>query len=440
MNYQAPLYAFLFCLGLVALLIKPARFLNWVDQPGHRKHHRDPVPLIGGVAMCIAICLSASLLSQKPHAWLTLLTGLILMTGIGVYDDLCPVKPSVRLLFQIGAALLMVVSGDVVLNNLGNLLGLGVIALHGSAVFFTLFSVVGVINALNMSDGIDGLAGGLALIAFGWLTILSLAVAGDPRDTTMLLVLAAAVAGFLFYNLRHPWRMRASVFMGDAGSTMLGFALGWFMIRLSQGDHAVMTPMTAVLILALPLLDTVTVMIRRIRVGHSPFRADRQHLHHLLLNNGWTDGWVTALLLAVAAATGAVAVVANWLRLPDYLQFYGFVGAFFLYYHATTRCWARQQARLTPVSTARATDPIRLKHPLKKHPVPDRPLQFARIPSLRRIRPTYSGYQQVASDGFRQAVGNTLALADGPEVDIGWCPQDQHEARAKLGLEASPDA
>lgn len=359
-DYQAPLYAFLLSSGLIALLCKPARSLGWVDQPAPRKHHREPVPLIGGIAMCAAICLSVLLLPQKPHAWPVLLAGLMLMTVIGVYDDLRSLKPSIRFLFQISAILLMVVAGDVVLVDLGDLLGLGTVALGGGAVFFTLFGVTGVINALNMSDGIDGLAGGLALIAVSWLIVLSWAATGDHPDASMLWVLAAAVAGFLLYNLRHPWRTRASVFMGDAGSTMLGFALGWCMVRLSQGEHAVMTPMTAVWILALPLLDTVTVMIRRLRAGRSPFSADRQHLHHLLLSNGWSDGQVTALLLTIAAVTGAAAVLAHRLRLPDYLQFYGFAGVFLLYYGVTTRCWLRQQAQLR---AAASKPPFRLPDP-----------------------------------------------------------------------------
>ncbi len=350
-KYGLSLAAFLLSAGLIGLLIKPARRLGWVDQPSVRKRHREPTPLVGGVAMCAAFCSIALLLSEKPQGYPLLLTGMILLTLIGVYDDLRSIKPSIRFLFQGGAILLMILEGKVVVSNLGDLFGLGGIALGGWAIGFTVFGAIGVINAFNMSDGIDGLAGGLALIAVGWLVILALATPAHSDDTGFLLVLAAVIAGFLIYNLRHPWRTRAGVFMGDAGSTMLGFALSWFMVHLSQSDPAVMTPMTAVWILALPLLDAVAVMIRRIRAGRSPFTADRQHLHHLLLSYGLSDGWCTAILLVAASVSGAVGVVAYKIQLSDYIQFYAFIMIFLLYYMMTTRLWMREQP-LSPATTS----------------------------------------------------------------------------------------
>ncbi len=350
-KYGLSLTAFLLSAGLIGLLIKPARQLGWVDQPGVRKRHREPTPLVGGVAMCAAFCLTALLLPEKPQGYPLLLAGMMLLTLIGVYDDLRSIKPSIRFLFQGGAILLMILEGKVVLNNLGDLFGLGGIALGGWAIGFTVFSAIGVINAFNMSDGIDGLAGGLALIAVGWLVILALATPTHSDDTGFLLVLAAVIAGFLIYNLRHPWRTRAGVFMGDAGSTMLGFALSWFMVHLSQSDPAVMTPMTAVWILALPLLDAVAVMIRRIRAGRSPFTADRQHLHHLLLSYGLSDGRCTAILLVAASVSGAVGVAAYKNQLSDYMQFYAFILIFLLYYMMTTWLWMRQQP-LPPATTS----------------------------------------------------------------------------------------
>ena len=204
---------------------------------------------------------------------------------------------------------------------------------------FTLFSVVGVINAFNMIDGLDGLAGGLALIAAGWLAVLCLTgPAPNPTAAYLLLTLVMVLAGFLAWNLRHPWRRKAKVFMGDAGSTLLGFALGWFMIDLSQGDEqAVMAPITALWIMALPLMDTITVMIRRLRAGQSPFAGDRQHLHHLLLATGRTDARVTAILLGCGLMTGGIGAAAWWLACPNTSSIYAFFAIFILYYQGTTR-------------------------------------------------------------------------------------------------------
>ena len=336
---------FLLTAGLIALLVRPAHAWGWVDEPGSRKHHSHPVPLVGGVVMCFAFCLGILLLPVKPVDWAVLLTSMILLTCVGLYDDLHSSRPATRFLFQGIAVLLMAMGSHVVLGNLGDLFGLGQVALGGWAVLFTLFGVIGVINAFKMIDGVDGLAGGTGLVVTGWLLVLCLsAPVWQAGDIGALLVLAMAISGFLVFNLRHPWRVRASVFMGDAGSTMIGFVLSWLLIHLSQGEQAVMAPITAVWILALPLLDTLAVMARRVRAGLSPFAADRQHLHHLLLARGLADGWVSAILLTLTIVTGGLGVAADRLGWPHSLGFYAFIGAFLLYFRLTTGLIVPQRA------------------------------------------------------------------------------------------------
>jgi len=349
-EYEALLSAFLCSIGLIALLIKPARVLGWIDPPSDRKHHRNPIPLVGGVAMCVAFCASILLLAERPHAFTVLLICMTQLTLVGLYDDLFSLRPTLRFLFQIGAILLMMLAGNVALTSLGDLFGWGNILLDNFTIPITIFAVVGVINAFNMIDGLDGLAGGLALLATLCLIILNL-LAPIPESGILgaLSVLALVIAGFLCFNLRHPWRTRASVFMGDAGSTMLGFVLGWFLVYLSQGQEAVMAPVTAIWIVALPLMDTVAVMTRRIRAGRSPFAADRQHLHHLLLGLGLTDGRTCAILLAVATLAAAGGILAWQLGVPEHWQFYTFLAAFALYYRLTTRLWTRQQEAVDPI-------------------------------------------------------------------------------------------
>ena len=347
---------FLLCLVLIALLIHPAQAWGWVDQPTTRKHHQTPIPLVGGAAMCGAYCLTLLIVPIKTEAYSILLVSVTLLTSVGLYDDLHAIQPKFRFLFQIAAVLLMGFGGGMVLFSLGDLFGSGVITLIGAGSFlFTIFGVVGVINAMNMSDGLDGLAGGIGFIVTGWLIVLiHLAAGGGAQqqgDSGALLALAAVIAGFLCFNLRHPWRSRANVFMGDAGSTMLGFILGWFMVRLSQGSEAVMDPMTAVWLLALPLMDAVTVMLRRIWDGHNPFFPDRQHLHHLLLSRGLTDGQVTALLLCVSFLTGGVGVLAYGLKVPEWVQFYSFLICSFSYYKYTTRYWRLHEATALPADS-----------------------------------------------------------------------------------------
>jgi UDP-GlcNAc:undecaprenyl-phosphate GlcNAc-1-phosphate transferase len=363
-NIGPLLLAFGLCVGLIALLSRPARSWGWVDRPTGRKHHPTPVPLVGGVAMCVAYGLSLLALPARPDACGALLIAMVLLTLIGLYDDLRATRPALRFVFQGGAVLVMALGGGVTLDHLGNLFGLGDVTLpEGAALLFTLFCVVGVINAFNMSDGLDGLAGGLALIAAGWLIVLLRnAPLSHAGDHDALLALVMVIAGFLCFNLRHPWRSRASVFMGDAGSTLLGFVLAWFLVHLSQDREAAMTPMTAVWLLALPLMDTISVMIRRIRVGHNPLVADRRHLHHLLLSGGLSDGQATALLLIAALLTGGVGVAAHELGVPEYLQFYAFLALFGLYQGLTTHFWKRYPQPVAPLAgttaTEQRTDPL----------------------------------------------------------------------------------
>ena len=352
------LLAFGLCVVLILLLIRPARAWGWVDRPTGRKHHPTPVLLVGGVAMCVAYGLSLLALPVRPDACPALLIAMVLLTLIGLYDDLRATRPALRFVFQGGAVLVMALGGGVTLDNLGNLFGLGNVTFpEGVALLVTLFCVIGVINAFNMSDGLDGLAGGLALIAAGWLIVLLRnAPLSRLGDHDALLALVMVVAGFLCFNLRHPWRSRASVFMGDAGSTMLGFVLAWFLVHLSQGREAAMAPMTAVWLLALPLMDTVSVMIRRIRVGHNPFVADRRHLHHLLLSGGLSDGRATTLLLITALLTGAVGVATHELGVPEHLQFYAFLVLFGLYHRLTTHFWKRYPQPAAPLAGTTATE------------------------------------------------------------------------------------
>ncbi len=325
--------------GLILLLAWPARRWGLVDHPSTRKHHPSPVPLVGGLAIWGAFTLGMLLKPDKLPDYEFLLAGMTLMTLVGLLDDIRPLSPWFRLLFQGLAVLGMGLADHVVLNNLGNLFGSGDILLTHGAWLFTLFAVVGLINALNMTDGLDGLAGGQALVATGWLLLLCLhAPILIEARLESLLVLALAIAGFLVFNLRHPWRARASVFLGDAGSTLLGYVLAWFLIRMSQGEAPELDPITAVWILALPLMDTVAVMIRRMLAGHNPFAADRQHLHFLLLGHGGlSDGKVVAVLLLIAFGLGGIGVLAQWFGVPEYLRFYAFVVVFLLYFAMTTR-------------------------------------------------------------------------------------------------------
>jgi UDP-GlcNAc:undecaprenyl-phosphate GlcNAc-1-phosphate transferase len=205
-----------------------------------------------------------------------------------------------------------------------------------------------------MSDGLDGLAASLALVTLGALGVL--AWRGDAhRGVGVLLLLALVLLPFLAFNLRRSGR--ALVFMGDAGSMFLGFALAWFLIQFSQGEHRLMAPVTALWIFALPLIDTVAMMARRVMLGRSPFLADREHFHHLLLAAGLSEKQTLALMVLLALAAAGVGLTGEVLAVPEPWMFVGFAALFGLHFWVVMRAW--RSKRLLRWAQARLAGPGR---------------------------------------------------------------------------------
>lgn len=322
--------------ALIFFFRRYAPGLGLMDMPGGRKQHHDKVPLVGGLAMFGGLALAALVAGGLLAVNAALLAGLALLALVGFVDDRNGLSAASRFFIQASAALIMVYWGGVQLNNLGNLFGYGDVYLGRWAVPMTVFAVLGVINAMNMIDGADGLAGGLALIAL--LAFLAILAAAGGLGGTLLLALAAAVAGFLAFNLRTPWRDRAAVFMGDAGSMLLGFALAWYAVDLASVRHS-LTPITAVWLLAVPLMDTVSLMIRRMLKGVSPFTPDCEHLHHILQRAGFSHGQTVVVMHGVALLLGGIGLVGWQLGVPEYVMFYGFMAVFALYLYGVLHAW-----------------------------------------------------------------------------------------------------
>jgi len=322
--------------ALIVFFRRHAMALGLMDMPGGRKHHRGEVPLVGGLGMFGGLAVAALAAGGLPAANAAMLSVMFLVMLAGFIDDRSGLSASTRFMVQAAAVLIMVYWGEVRLDNLGNLFGNGDVKLGRWAVPMTIFAVLGVINAINMIDGADGLAGGLSLIAL--LIFSAFAAAAGMLGDTLLLPLVAAVAGFMIFNLRTPWRERASVFMGDAGSMMLGFALAWHAVEL--GDvYGLMTPITAVWILAIPLMDTVSQMVRRILKGVSPFTPDNEHLHHVLQRAGFTQAQTVLIMLACSLLFAGIGVGGWLLGVPEYLMFYAFMAIFGLYLLGVLRAW-----------------------------------------------------------------------------------------------------
>lgn len=320
------------------LLRRFAVVLDLIDRPGAHKTHYHAVPAVGGIGV-LAGLLAAGLLSDAREIALALVAGLAALVLIGTIDDRHGLTARTRFLAQIAAALGMCFFGDVVLRDFGELLGPGAtLELGWAAVPVTVLSAVGVINAVNMIDGIDGLAGSMCALVFAALSGVALAT-GHATSGPLLAATSMSLLVFLAFNLRLG-RKRALLFLGNGGSLAIGLLLAWELIRLSQGPARAFQPVTALWLFAVPLIDTVSVMWRRLNARRSPFRADHEHIHHLLLRAGLSVNRTVTVLAAAQLLAISAALVAEQVGIAEAWRFYAFV-AVAIAYHALV-------ARLAP--------------------------------------------------------------------------------------------
>ena len=318
----------------------PAERLGLIDEPGGRKDHQQSTPLVGGLAMFVAFCFAALLLSSSLKPFRPFFAGMGLLVITGLLDDLHDLGAREKFGLQTAAAVVMVFWGGLVIEDLGVLPLVGFVDLAWLAIPFTLVCAVGLVNAVNMMDGVDGLAGGVVLAALFWLAVIGFVSAEQAGSATALLVLlACAVAAFLFFNFPHPWRTRASVFMGDSGSTMLGFALGWFAIELAFEHGSSVPPVTIAWVLGLPVFDTIALMLRRVMKGQSPMMADREHLHHVFQRAGFSARGTVYVVAGTAFVFGAVGVI-GWLAgVPESLLWVALLVVFVLHFWFVQHAW-----------------------------------------------------------------------------------------------------
>jgi UDP-GlcNAc:undecaprenyl-phosphate GlcNAc-1-phosphate transferase len=234
-----------------------------------------------------------------------------LLVLLGALDDKYGLRVGVRVAVQVVAVLVVIGATGVHVHSLGVLHGYE-LTLGWLGIPFTVFAVIGLINAFNLMDGIDGLAGCLALVSAGAVALLAQSYVPAPL-TVIVFLLAAALYPFLLSNLGLLGK-RAKVFLGDAGSVVLGYVIAWTLIALSQDVPRRISPGLVLWCVALPVMDTLAVMYRRLKRGVSAFTPDRTHIHHLLMNAGWGPRRTLICLVAFAAVLPFVGVVIHaWL-------------------------------------------------------------------------------------------------------------------------------
>ncbi len=280
MIYLSTLLLSLFItISLVPPLKSLAIRFQAVDIPNERKVHTRPIPKIGGLAMACGALIPILLWAAMNGFGHALLAGSAVIVIFGFLDDLWDLPYKAKFLAQLAAALIVVQFGQLELCCLGNLAPEGFLLPTALALPLTVFVIVGVTNAINLSDGLDGLAGGITLMTF--ICIGYLAYQGGHFFTLTVSVAAiGAIFGFLRFNT-----FPAVIFMGDTGSQLLGFLAICLSIHITQGNQP-LSPLLPLIILGFPILDTLTVMTERIMKGASPFKPDKNHFHHKLMRLG----------------------------------------------------------------------------------------------------------------------------------------------------------
>ena len=327
----------------IRLSISVAEIVNLSDTPrtSHKLHDKG-TPFVGGIgilaALCVAILFLTDIHDDSFYKYSAL--GLISVTVfvLGFVDDVITLNYRSRFFVQILVVLIMALLGGVVLSDFGGILFSASLQTGLAAIPITIFAVIGVINALNMIDGVDGLSGSVSFVTLLLISIVAF-MADDRVNLMLTTALIGGVLGFLYFNFRYRKQRYARVFLGDNGSMLLGLLFAWLLVDLSQGSNPAMTPVTAIWLFSVPLMDTVGVMLRRLWLGKSPFTPDRHHLHHLMQRAGFRVSEIVFIIVALHTLLGIIGLMGLYLGISETFMFISFLLFFSGYFLLTARPW-----------------------------------------------------------------------------------------------------
>ena len=296
---------------IVAFILTPvvkvlAQKVGAVDVPkDNRRMHDHPIPRMGGLAIFLGFLISALVFVQITPQLRGMLLGAVIIVVLGIFDDIYSLRASFKFVVQIVAALIAVCSGNIIqiISNPNVFSSNPYWDLGWLAYPVTVIWIVAITNAVNLIDGLDGLACGVTTISSMTLLVIALVV-GEPQVAFLVAALVGGCLGFLPYNL-NP----AKIFMGDTGSTFLGFVLAVIPVQGLFKLYTIISFVVPFLMLGLPIFDTAFAFIRRIAHGQSPMHADRSHVHHRLIDMGFSQKQAVAVLYIISAILGLSAVV-----------------------------------------------------------------------------------------------------------------------------------
>jgi UDP-GlcNAc:undecaprenyl-phosphate GlcNAc-1-phosphate transferase len=324
---------------LMLLALRPVAFaIGLVDRPGGRKTHVGLVPIIGGICMWGGISLSLPLIQPAVPGTAAFIAASTLLLLIGFIDDRFELPAKVRLVAQASAGLIMCLGADLIARSLGNILFLGDIPLGLLAIPFTVLVAISVINAFNMLDGIDGLAGSMGLAAIVPAAAMAF-IGGASGALAIATLVSCATIAFLVFNFPMKFNRPVRTFMGDAGSTVIGFSVVWVGIKLAHGSEAVISPVTALWLAALPIFDLFISFGRRISKGQNPMSPDRGHFHHILQRAGFRDREVVLIMGLSGLIISVIGCAGSSLGVHEGVMFLGLIAMGVVQAWVYSRAW-----------------------------------------------------------------------------------------------------
>ena len=317
----------------IKLLLPLAPHIGLIDLPNERKRHDGAIPLIGGISIFTGVLIASTLFIEQSNVVNLYLISSALIVFIGTLDDIYDLSVGSRILFQGIVACILVFGAGVYIQSFGALFNGSEIDIDGYGMIFTVLAVIAAINAFNMVDGIDGLAGSMSIITIGSIAIL-MSLNHSKFNILLPLLIVVSTIPYLFYNVSTRNPRGKKIFMGDAGSMYMGLTVIWLLTLCTQESEigqATFRPVTALWLIAVPLMDMLAIMIRRVKRGDSPFKADNGHIHHILLANGYSPRQALWIISGVSIAFALVGIIGEAQFISDSVMLLAFILCFFIY-------------------------------------------------------------------------------------------------------------
>ena len=307
---------------------KFSKTIGLLDIPdGVRKIHKGSIPLGGGLSIALTLLICCFVFIELNDFFTILLISTLLLLLVGLIDDFISLPISIRLISQILVSWLVIIFSEIYVQDLGDIFGLGNIYLGQLGIPLTIFMIVGVSNAFNMLDGMDGL---VSLVAFIAVLFISIICFINGVDFSWAIALLGALGVFFLFNIGILGK-RFQMFLGDSGAMTIGYFLAWILVFYSQEPTKILSPVSATWIILIPLIDAISAFYRRLRLGERIFVGDRNHIHYILLERGFSETSVLLIFLLISLFSCIVALLSGIFIFQESYLFYGFLTLWVIY-------------------------------------------------------------------------------------------------------------